>query len=193
MIRLILPVILLLAAPASAAVAVRILLGVSDSAETSWNGGVTARGARITAVEPWRFDGDDAMLPGNRWKMSTHLMRRFGTAVNPAVQTFGANGVVVQLEGETEDAVLEVETPRGAFSVRLNEIPMGKSTTGLAGKAIADRVPPTWRITSSADDQDYPVAAADSKGAYGSPISSSSTIRIMTTFAHPGQARQHDC
>ena len=55
------------------------------------------------AVEAWRFDGDDAMLPGNRWKMSTHLMRRFGTAVNPAAQTFGANGVVVQLEGETAE------------------------------------------------------------------------------------------
>ncbi len=165
MIRFILPLILLLAAPASAATAVRILLGVAESAETNWNGGVTARGARITAVEPWRFDGDDAMLPGNRWKMSTHLMRRFGTAVNPAVQTFGANGVVVQLEGETEDTVLDVDTPRGAFSVRLNEIPIGKSKTGLAGKAIADRVPSTWRITSSPDDQDYPAAAADSTGA----------------------------
>src|SRR6266849_5550427 len=134
MIRSILTVILLLeAAPAVAAVAVRILLGVGDAAETNWNGGVTVRGARITAVEPWRFDGDDAMLPGNRWKMSTHLMRRFGTAVNPAVQTYSANGVVVQLEGETEDAVLDVDTPRGAFSVRLNEIPIGKSKTGLAG------------------------------------------------------------
>src|SRR5712691_9537489 len=127
MIRFIVPLILLVAAPVSAATAVRILLGVADSAETNWNGGVTARGARITAVEPWRFDGDDAMLPGNRWKISTHVTRRFGTAANPALRTYSANGVVVQLDGETEESTLDVETPQGAFTVRLNEIPLGKS------------------------------------------------------------------
>src|SRR2546429_2530067 len=139
MIRSILTLILLLAAsPAGAAVAVRILLGVGEGAAAKWDGGVTARGARITAVEPWRFDGDDAMLPGNRWKMSTHVMRRFGTAVNPAIQTFGANGVVVQLEGQTEESVLDVDTPRGSFFARLNEIPPGKSKTDMGGKAVAD-------------------------------------------------------
>ena len=48
-------------APACATVAVRILLGVGDRPD-QLDGGVTVRGARITAVEPWRFDGDDAML-----------------------------------------------------------------------------------------------------------------------------------
>src|SRR5882724_9799106 len=139
MTRLFLTLILLLAAaPARAAAAAPTLPGATARAEANWSGGVTARGGRITAVEPWRFDGDDAMLPGNRWKMSTHMMRRFGTAVNPAVQTFGANGVVVQLDGESEETVLDIETPSGPFSVRLNEIPLGKSKSGLAGKVIAD-------------------------------------------------------
>src|SRR5947208_751076 len=166
MIRSILTLILLLAAsPAGAAVAVRILLGVGEGAAAKWDGGVTARGARITSIEPWRFDGDDAMLPGNRWKIATHPTRRFGTAVNPAARTFSANGVVVQLEGETEDSVLDVQTPQGAFTVRLNEIPLGKNKSGAAGKIVADRLPPTWRITSNPDEQDYPAAAADSSGA----------------------------
>src|SRR5262245_3880831 len=81
--RLILTLILL-GESARAEVAVRILLGVGDQAVTSWDGGVTARGARITAVEPWRFDGDDAMLPGNRWKMSARQIRLFGAAAAPA-------------------------------------------------------------------------------------------------------------
>src|SRR5215472_2010506 len=159
--RLILTTMLLLVAvSAHAAVAVRILLGVGDKAPTDWSGGVSARGARIAAVEPWRFDDDDAMQPGNQWKITTHVTRRFGAA-NAAARTFSANGVVVLLENETEDSVLEVKTPRGTFSVRLNEIPFGKVKSGLDGKAAADRIPPYSRITSDPDEQDYPAAAVD--------------------------------
>jgi hypothetical protein len=178
--RLILILILLVDA-ARAEVAVRILLGVGDQAITNWDGGVTARGARITAIEPWRFDGDDAMLPGNRWKMSSRQIRLFGapaapaagaaaprlqfTPTTPVVRPFSANGVVVLLSGETEESSLDVQTPRGAFTVRLNEIPYGKKKPGLNGKAVAERVPPYWRISDSKDEQDYPAAAADSTGA----------------------------
>src|SRR5262245_30736803 len=155
--------LLLEAFSAHAAVAVRVLLGVGDRAATDWSGGVSARGARIGSVEPWRFDGDDAMQSGNRWKIKTHVTRRFGAAAL-AQRNFSANGVVVLLEGETEQTSLEVETPRGAFSVRLNEIPFGKNKSGLEGKVVADRVPPYSRITNNPEEQDYPAAAADSKG-----------------------------
>jgi hypothetical protein len=103
------------AAPARAAVVVRVLLGVGDQEETNWSGGVAARGAAIAAVEPWRFDGGDAMLPGNRWKMTSHRIRLFGGAAVPpagrvatgvlftpttvAARPFSANGVVVSLTG----------------------------------------------------------------------------------------------
>src|SRR5262249_27882919 len=73
--------------------------------------------------------------------------------------------VIVLLSGESEEASLEVQTPRGSFSVRLNEIPYGKKKTGLGGKAMAERVPPYWRITDSKDEQDYPAAVVDSTGA----------------------------
>src|SRR5712691_2889806 len=36
-----------------AAVAVRVLLGVGDQAETDWSDGIVAQGAAIAAVEPW--------------------------------------------------------------------------------------------------------------------------------------------
>src|SRR5258708_35954831 len=116
----------------NAAVAVRVLLGVGDQAETDWSGGVVAQGAAISAVEPWRFDGGDAMLPGNRWKMSSRRIRLFGAAAvqppssgprvqfaptTPVVRPFSANGVIVSLTGETEDSTLVVRTPGGAFSV----------------------------------------------------------------------------
>ena len=172
--------VLLLTEPASAAVAVRVLLGVGDQEETNWSGGVTARRATITAVEPWRFDTGDALLPNNRWKITTHRIRVFGGAPNPtptpvapgaiftpttvAARPFSANGIVVSLSGETEESSLEVETPRGTFSVRLSEIPYGKTKAGLNGKAMAERVPPFVRITNDAQEQDQPAATADSSG-----------------------------
>ncbi|MBI3698809.1 MAG: hypothetical protein HY238_28720, partial [Acidobacteria bacterium] len=116
---ILLAVLLCGAAPAGAAVGVRILLGVGDTAATNWDGGVTARGARIVSVEPWRFDGDDTLLPGNRWKMSTHQVRLFGGAIIPPNRPLVANGVIVQLEGESDDSELDVRTAQGDFSVRL--------------------------------------------------------------------------
>jgi hypothetical protein len=75
--------LLAVAVPSQAAVAVRVLLGVGDQAETDWSGGVAAQGAALAAVEPWRFDGSDAMLPGNRWKMTSRRIRLFGAAATP--------------------------------------------------------------------------------------------------------------
>ena len=79
---------------AQGAVGVRILLGVGDQTETKWDGEASATGATLSAVEPWRFDRGDAMLPGNAWRISTHRVRRFagGQAANPAPVV--ANGVV---------------------------------------------------------------------------------------------------
>src|SRR4030095_9690733 len=106
------------AAPISAAVAVRVLLGVGDQSETDWSGSVTAQGAAISAVEPWRFDADDAMLPGNHWRMKSRRIPLFGPAAaaptnptgpklqfaptTPVARPFSANGIVVLLTGETE-------------------------------------------------------------------------------------------
>lgn len=147
---------------ANAAVAVRVLLGIGDTTSTDWSGEVTVRGATIRAVEPWRFDGDDAMQSGNRWKMSTHLIRLFGAA---AARAHVPNGVIVLLDGESENTQLDVQTPRGAFSVRLNEIPYGKPKTGLNDKASAERIPPFTRISNDKEEQDFPSAATDSSGA----------------------------
>jgi len=132
MIRWILAVALLSeAVPLGAAVAERDLLGVGDQEETDWSGGVLARGATITAVEPWRFDVGDAMQAGHRWKMKSRRIRVFGAAatqtpgpVSPtalfqpttiAPRPFSSNGIIVSLTGETEEAQSSYR-PRAAYS-----------------------------------------------------------------------------
>jgi hypothetical protein len=44
---------------------VRVMLGVSDEASSNWDGSVTADGASITRLDPWRFGKDDQINPDN--------------------------------------------------------------------------------------------------------------------------------
>ena len=162
--------ILMAAGSAQAAVSVRILLGVTDTASTVWDGDVSARGARITAVEPWRFDENDAILPGDRWRMSSRPARAFtgserSKAAGPRVGPMAPNGVLIQLADEAESSELEVRTPKGRFTFKLSDVPYGTRKNYLQGAAHVERVPAWTRITNSADEQDYPVAAADRSGA----------------------------
>jgi hypothetical protein len=151
---------------AQGATGVRILLGTGDQAATNWDGGVTANGANIVAVEPWRFDTGDAMQPGNSWKMSTHEARRFAAAGVTAavVPQMVANGVVVLVDNETAIAELNVRTAQGNFSIRLSEIPYGTPRRLLNGRALVERVPAWSRVTGPPDEEDFPAAAVDKSG-----------------------------
>ncbi len=148
--------------PARPAAGVRVLMGVGDQAGTKWDGEVSVAGAKVQSVEPWRFDGADRMTGPAGWQMSVNAIRLFGGGQKrPAI----ANGVVVLLDGESEDAALNFKTAQGAFAVRLKDIPFGQRQSLLGGRVIADRVPAWTRITDSPDEQDYPAAVADKSSA----------------------------
>ncbi len=149
---------------AHGAAGVRILLGAGDQTETKWDGDVSASGATITAVEPWRFDRGDTMLPGNAWRLSTHRVRRFAGGAPATPPPVVANGVLVLLNRETENTGLTIRTAQGNFSVRLAEIPYGVRKSFLEGKALVDRVPDWSPVANSPDEQDYPAAATDKAG-----------------------------
>ena len=145
---------------------VRILLGIGDTQATRWNGNVTARGAQIASLEPWRFEGQDALLPGNAWRMQVHNIRLFGGGGQFAMRNLPwvPNGVIVRLSNANPDTSLHVETLEGNFDVRLSDIPYGKDQTLLNGRARVSRVPATTKITNDPDEQDYPAAATDKSG-----------------------------
>jgi hypothetical protein len=138
------------------------VLGLSDTSPTKWDGSVVARGARITSIEGWRFDEDDALAAGNSWRISTHRIRLFGA--NQMGATNVGNGVVIWLADERDNADLAVKTSQGEFTVRLADIPFGTMKHYLGNRAMADRLPPVTRITNTPDEQDYPAAAADKNG-----------------------------
>ncbi|MFN7936049.1 MAG: hypothetical protein U0R19_22150 [Bryobacteraceae bacterium] len=144
-------------------IGVRILLGLTDRQPTRWDGSVRATGARITSVEPWRFEQQDS-ISGTSWKCSTRAPRLFGAAGQAAGQIRVANGVMVWLDEETESADLSVETAQGNFRFKLSDIPYGTGQKHLDGKAMVDRIPGYERVTSDADEQDYPAAATGKDG-----------------------------
>jgi hypothetical protein len=160
-----------LAAESQAAVGVRLLMGLTDKSSVKWDGSVAATGAKVTKLDPWRFDYEtvsegslatDHFTGGDSWQMSTHRPRAFsarglGAPIVP-------NGVIVWLDGESEAAELQVKTAQGSFSVRLADIPYGKNQALLDGRAMATRVPPSFQITNTPDEQDCPAVAADKNG-----------------------------
>ena len=149
-------------ATCQAAVSVRLLLGLTDRDSVKWDGSVTARGATVSLIEPWRFEGQDE-VSGTSWRCSTHRMRAFGAAggLNAPIV---ANGVILTLSGDTDDVALDVKTAQGNFTVRLGDIPYGKMMKTLGGRVMVDRIPATHRITETPEEEDYPAAATDKNG-----------------------------
>lgn len=145
------------------AVGVRLILGLTDTSEVKWDGSATARGARISSLEPWRFEGSDAILEHGSWRASTHQIRLFGGG-RLAGPGFVPNGVIVWLDGAGENTELQVKTAQGEFSVSLAGIPYGKLQHLLNGRVMADRIPGVARITDTPEEQDYPAAATDKAG-----------------------------
>ncbi|HEV3333025.1 MAG TPA: hypothetical protein VG096_18685 [Bryobacteraceae bacterium] len=155
-----------LCSTAHAAVGVRVLFGLTDRAETRWDGSASARSGHIAQIEPWRFEGTDA-VQGDSWTASTHEVRLFGGRGlfgNQVQIPLVANGVLLYLDDANENTEIDLQTAQGNFTVRLRDIPYGKSANALNSRVLIDRVPPFVQLTSSAEEQDYPTAVADKSG-----------------------------
>jgi hypothetical protein len=147
-----------------AAVGVRLVMGLTDSDVVRWDGSVAASDARITKLDPWRFDATPLpdSINGNSWIISTHRLRWFRH--EEGQPPFVADGVIVWLDGENASTQLAVTTKQGDFNVRLADIPYGKTAKLLEGRVAADRIPPSFPVTNSPDEEDYPAIAADKAG-----------------------------
>jgi hypothetical protein len=142
---------------------VRVLLGLTDGQSTRWDGSVTVSGARITRIDPWRFGADNEIHGDNSWRVSTRpVVMTFDSSVDrPPIAD---NGVIVWLSGESPDTLVKVETARGDFSFRLSQTQYGRFLYELGGRVAVDRLPASWRLTNSPDEQDYPAAAVAANG-----------------------------
>src|SRR5437773_1155385 len=110
---------------AQAAVGVRVVFGLTDTSPTKWDGSASVRAGHIAAIEPWRFEGADA-VNGNSWIASTHEVRLFGGrglfGLQANIPQVG-NGVILRLDDASENTEIDVKSAQGDFSVRLRDIP----------------------------------------------------------------------
>src|SRR5438270_202273 len=100
---------------AAGAAGIRILFGMTDTKETRWDGSLSVQGGHVAAIEPWRFENDDALIGDGGWKLTTHRIR---LAFVPK-PNFVANGVVVWLRDESNATNVAVVTTQGSFSLKL--------------------------------------------------------------------------
>jgi hypothetical protein len=150
--------------PVRADIGIRVLLGLMDRQGSSWDGSATVDRGRITKLDPWRFSKTDEIHADGSWKISTAPVMSFLHLVERQTPPMGTNGVIVWLSGEDPTSEIRINTPRGPFSFKLADVPYGKFHYALDGNACVDRVPPSWRLTDSPDEQDYPAAAAAPNG-----------------------------
>jgi hypothetical protein len=148
-----------------AQVSVRILLGVGDSGPVRWDGTIAAEGAKIASIEPWRFEGADAVV-GSTWHLSTHPIRLFGGGTqvsSTGVSNVVANGIIVNVAGPLSGE-LKITTAQGDFSIALDQLVYGKPLPKLNGRVLVDLIPASVRLTNTTEEEDYPSAAAAKNG-----------------------------
>lgn len=146
-----------------AGVGVRLVMGIGDQEGVDWSGSATVRNGRLRAVEGWRFEGQDRVSADQSWKCNIHTIRLFGAQQRTPPPV--ANGVLLWLEGESESTEISVNTAQGSFAVKLGDLGYGTVLHVLNSRASLDRTPPSTRITTSREEQDYPAAAVDATGA----------------------------
>src|SRR5262245_51932304 len=118
----------------------RILLGLTDTKPTPWDGSLAVSPGSVVRLEPWRFDEEDRLEGTSGWKISTHGVRVFGAAAERPV---AANGVVATFSKLADGSEVRIETTQGKFQFRPAEIPYGTSSKFLEGRVMVDRVPAT--------------------------------------------------
>jgi hypothetical protein len=159
-IRLLMVILCAVSIPVHAEVGIRVVLGITDKEPAKWDGSASVDRGSITRIDPWRFSKEDEIL-GDSWKASTRpLTVRTATEARPVV----SNGIILWLSGEDESTEIKLKTAQGDFSLRLSDLPYGKFSHALDGRVAVDRIPPSVQVTSSLDEQDYPVAARAPNG-----------------------------
>jgi hypothetical protein len=147
---------------AQTAASFRVLLGVTDTAVTRWDGTVSARNGGSCELQPWRFEGVDN-ISGSLFHLSTHPARLFNAAAL-ANASLVPNGFIINAKDVTESTEFAITTAQGDFSFRASDVTYGNGSYKLGGRAYVDRVPASERLSETPQEEDYPSIATAPSG-----------------------------
>ncbi len=131
----------------------RILLGLTDTHSTNWNGSLAVSPGSLMRLEPWRLDYHDHVAESS-WNL---LTRSAGAGIV-------ANGVVATFRNLSPSSTVRVQTVQGDFEFWPYKLTYGSEATLLGGRVRVDRIPPTMQITTGPTEHDFPAMAADQRG-----------------------------
>jgi hypothetical protein len=140
--------------------AFRVLVGVTDTSGTRWDGTYKITGVGQCTLEPWRFAGSDNIV-GEFFHMATHQGMLFHTANESPVL---ANGIIIRATEVGNSSEFSFTTAQGGFSFRASEVGYGKGIYKLGGRVYVDRIPVATRLTDTPEEEDYPALAAGANG-----------------------------
>jgi hypothetical protein len=135
----------------------RVLLGVTDSQVTRWDGSIAVTGTAHYTLEGWRFEAGD-QTDGKLFHLSTRAN------VTPGDPAIVANGLIVNADGVTDSAEFRFTTAQGDFRFTAAEVPYSNGIYKLGGRAYIDRIPQARRLAATPEEEDYPSLAAGRNG-----------------------------
>jgi hypothetical protein len=147
--------------PAPATQSFLVILGIGDKVATTWDGSITATGAKIRSLQGWRFGATDGVFGTSSWKLSTRTTPSL-TPPGP----FQENGVIVTIPAVNGTVTFAVTTTHGNFSFNSQEVAFGASKTFLGGRALAAETGAALQLTSSNEEEDFPSMAQSGDDVY---------------------------
>jgi hypothetical protein len=159
--------------------AIRIAFGERQERETDYSGTITVSPGRVVELIPYRFFGGDQLNGTTGWRLVTRPANFENQPDQPRpLSTAGANQNIVPkavaaIVDAPASAGVTVQTGRGNFTFRLEDLANGRILSYEDGDVLVQAVPAPERVSPPAaagagpnaiPDHDYPSMAVASDG-----------------------------
>ena len=145
---------------AEGVVSFRVRFGLTDTAQTSWDGAVTVSNGDLLGLRDWRPRPENAVEAPNKWRFSTRKGVNYRYPAYYIIPNTGiaeyywTPGVIVDVKAEAGTRV-NVRTDQGRFSFNARDVPLAAPKTFLDGGAVVERVAPAEKLTGDEYEDDF--------------------------------------
>src|SRR5215470_1474058 len=147
-----------------------VLMGVGDRTPAQWNGTARVSNGEMFALEGYRFDSPDHVLPQGGWVAETKVETILetspieGSGANSAKHRLLPKGVLIRGSGSGATRVA-IEAGQGTCSFAPMELAFGVSQSCAEGRIRVMRIPPATDLSgTTARQHDFPSIAASADG-----------------------------
>ena len=151
-----------------------IALGVADTAQTTWDGSITAANTTTGAAIPilslqgWRFSGTDSITGTSAWTASS---RTAPPGPSATVGPMQENGIIVTIPATAGSVTFSAQTAQGNFTFASTDVPFGttkflmKNPQGSYSVHVSQTAAPL-QLTTSNEEEDFPSMAQSGDDIY---------------------------